>query len=653
MANKQFEFTINLGNKNFDADKNMLIRLYGIEEKKSVLLKRLSIDSASFVICSSCLPEECFNFFYVVVNIKTCQCECSTGLNLLGIFKHNDKKILVNEQTTIANIFCFSRLFKYDHHHIILCGKDKFLNIAYDMRNNFIVANGVLSSVIQSNPNGLETNSYPLFNYLSNIIYYCTVDEQIFEQFLFLSEGNSILDGMLNLARYPFKNVKDIYDLIANKNAIYNPALNTITLPHWKGTTVPDQWTLTIKINNSGSKNFLMGGPAYMVFDKNNRGWLTNNTRQGTPNSSTFCTIVKPDGSPESFSPLFGGGLLGAGFGIAINSKKNEIAIGNFGWGPREYNPQEGSVSIIKSNGEFLSPPNGFTNGFKRAQGVYYDRNDNLWICSWGTQKPLGANDDPIFNFTDANSAVIVYIKGNPNNYDVYRFNNPFFGTFDIVGDDQDNMYVSNAGNLQENVRSSVYHFRLINNKITRINSWISNHANTNGVETFRQINISPSGYIFVAAVLTSRILKFDRQLNHIENYTTNMDSPWGVEFDDFGTMYVSNFRQDTVRADIETFDMEGKFGVTVVYNEDDNTNQIVTLPTGGDQVMLANGFPLYGSNSKPSYEPLMRLTGAKVDCIGNLWAVNNWKPALINDFESNPGGDGVVIFIGLAETNT
>lgn len=653
MSRSEIKFEINLGDKQIESAKDILVKLYGVTKCEPVLLKKSSVSNKPFIICMSCVPED-FDFFYIAINAKMYEHKCSLHyLNLLGIFRCDEREILINEQTTVANIFCFSRFLKIEQNHIILSGENKLLDIAYGMRNNFILGNGIVSSTIQSNPNGLETNSYPLFNYLSNIIYYCFVDKNILKEFLFLSEGKSVVDGMLNLAQNPFRKVKEIYSLIDKNDAIYTPALNTIILPHWKETPIPDQWTLTIKINNSGSKNFLIGGPGYMAFDKNNCCWLTNNTRQGTPNSSTFCTIVKSDGKPTSFSPLFGGGLLGAGFGIATNNNKDNIAVGNFGWGTKDYNPQEGSVSIIKSNGKILSPPNGFTNGFKRAQGVYYDRNDNLWISAWGTQKPLGGSDsDTTFNFKDSNSAVVVYIKGNPDNYNVYEFDNPFHGTFDVVADDQDNIYVSNAGNLNENVKSSIFHFRLINNKIVKINSWESNYENTNGVEIFRQVNVSPSGYIFVAAVLSNRVLKFDKQLNHIGNFTTNMDGPWGVEFDDFGTMFVSNFRKDTERVNDETFDMKGKFGITVVYNEDDSTGQLVTLPTGGKEIILANDFPLYGSDSNPSYEPLMRITGTKVDCIGNLWAVNNWKPALLNDFQSNPGGDGVVIFIGLAQTH-
>ena len=61
----------------------------------------------------------------------------------------------------------------------------------------------------------------------------------------------------------------------------------------------------------------------------------------------------------------------------------------------------------------------------------------------------------------------------------------------------------------------------------------------------------------------------------------------------------------------------------------------------------MANGEPLYGYSEDPCYNPIMRQTGINVDCAGNVWVCNNWKPSLLSDI-SNPGGDGVVVFIGL-----
>jgi hypothetical protein len=75
------------------------------------------------------------------------------------------------------------------------------------------------------------------------------------------------------------------------------------------------------------------------------------------------------------------------------------------------------------------------------------------------------------------------------------------------------------------------------------------------------------------------------------------------------------------------------------------------TLPTAGEPVTLPDGSPLY--HEGPCYSPLMRMTSVTIDQAGNIWAVNNWKPRFGTDFEpckGNPGGDGIVIFVGLAK---
>ncbi|WP_449398087.1 hypothetical protein [Chryseobacterium wanjuense] len=89
----------------------------------------------------------------------------------------------------------------------------------------------------------------------------------------------------------------------------------------------------------------------------------------------------------------------------------------------------------------------------------------------------------------------------------------------------------------------------------------------------------------------------------------------------------------------------------------------LLTVPTGGAEVTLSNGKPLYGIQTKPNkqdsrlepvqmhcYQPIMRLTSTNIDGAGNLWCMNNWKPSALVDVLDNPGGDGVVIFLGIAE---
>ncbi|MEI7760282.1 MAG: hypothetical protein WCJ67_05855 [Thermoleophilia bacterium] len=73
------------------------------------------------------------------------------------------------------------------------------------------------------------------------------------------------------------------------------------------------------------------------------------------------------------------------------------------------------------------------------------------------------------------------------------------------------------------------------------------------------------------------------------------------------------------------------------------------TVPSAGSEVLLHNGVPLYGPGAPPSYDPMQRTTAGGIDSAGNLWTLNNWKNNFDIDNTTNPGGDGIVIFVGLA----
>jgi len=73
-------------------------------------------------------------------------------------------------------------------------------------------------------------------------------------------------------------------------------------------------------------------------------------------------------------------------------------------------------------------------------------------------------------------------------------------------------------------------------------------------------------------------------------------------------------------------------------------------VPSEGSPVLLHNGDPLYGPGADPSFAPMMRQTGVVIDQAGNIWSINNWKPDFDIDTKGeNPGGDGIIIFVGLA----
>lgn len=84
----------------------------------------------------------------------------------------------------------------------------------------------------------------------------------------------------------------------------------------------------------------------------------------------------------------------------------------------------------------------------------------------------------------------------------------------------------------------------------------------------------------------------------------------------------------------------------------DEGLSIVGDATTDSDPVTLHEGTPLYGDGADAVYIPFMRTTGVNIDQAGNVWACNNWKPNFELDHEvnGNPGGDGMVIFIGLAK---
>jgi hypothetical protein len=620
------------------------------------------------------------DFYYVTVQVTAFKLDGSQytlnnrNITLLALFNGSASSVYISAQSTIANAFALAQMIVVNTStaSITISGINDSIGPANGMRRNFFNTNGGVSKVISSSPNGLETNSYPMFNLLSNLAFYCLCEEDVYNDFLVLASfdqprATSFFQGLMYLVHYPYTNVEPICSVISSKRQVFEPSISMVSTMPRNTSPIPDQWTLTIKVNNSGSKNFLPSGLAYVVFDKDNKAWIANNFRSGSGKSGTHCLVLNPDGSPASISPVFGGGLLGVGFGVATDLKREKIAFGNFGWGEELYNPQYGSVSMFKYDGTVQSPADGYTTGLSRVQGMCYDGSGNLWMASVGQQTPFAPGPPGVYEFEDQPSACVVYLGGNPNKVVSFQdFNgiSPYHSTFDVSIDSNGDAVVTNIGDSDHDIPSSVFKLRLKDGALTCLASWTSDYQDKDpmdpgkqGYEELRQIAFDAHNNVFVAAVTSSRVIKFDTNLNYVGEFTNNIHNPWGVVIDKQGTIFVSNFGHDKKRSDPEhSLDMQGPFGVSVIKNQDDKTTRLMTVPTGGAEVMLSNGMPLYGNHNKTvngnhmvSYEPIMRLTSSNIDVAGNLWAMNNWKPSAVVDVENNPGGDGVVIYVGVA----
>lgn len=692
---KTIQFTLEIGNQTPDA-LTADLKIYGISENNQYEVGSFTMSKPSE---SFTFSDDDFIYYFAVASIqsfslnKTSYTNSDLGnVDFLSVFSRNEAEILMNERATLANAFCFTQsMIVSNNGEITLTASDRVLGLSMGMRNNFISSNGELSSVIQNSPNGLQTNSFPLWNSLGNLTFACLINPSVCSKFIEYvhnqSDAQTFLAALYTIIRNPFTAVDEIYGLIEKNLPVFRPSLIGLSLPEGHSRK-PNQWTLAIKIHNSGANNYLIGGPAFIVFDKNDRGWMTNNVVQGTPNSASYCMVFEPNGEPAEFSPVFGGGLIGTGFGVATDPKGENIYFGSFGWGPTQCNPQQGAIAQFSADGTTISPPNGYVEGLSRVQGLNFDGDGNLWVTSWGSQAPF-APADTLYPYEDQDSAVVVYLvdaetgKLNFEKPLTYKLGNPYRATFDVAYNPVAKaMYLTcgGTGKKQDSLKigmSGVYKFVLENGEITCKAKWDANplndpkSENVDFFEGLKQVNFDSEGFVYVGAIRTghSRIVKLDQNLVYQSELTSNIDRPWSVTIDKNDTIFAGNFGREFEPMPDGIKDLPfGTTGVTVFKRQGDQypEGNLMTLPTGGEEVMLANGFPLYGVikvveyyfvQGRPTgipimpacYTPLMRITSSSIDGAGNLWVINNWKPSAANDLLLNPGGDGIVIFVGVA----
>jgi hypothetical protein len=532
--------------------------------------------------------------------------------------------IVVNELTTVAAVYSLARFFNAEQ---IIEGPQFGLRIAALMNTNIVqVGSGDSSNVLTSPPNGDQTNARRLTLSLANLLVTCVRDPQTACSALFnlttppggARPANTIA-AMLNIVRYPANQVQLIYDQ-AHASGVYYPPLEN----------VPAAWTLAVKVNDSGNNDMMFAGPGNIAFDRYGRAWIPNNVIQGTPNSCTWAMLLDPAGRPaidaegKLLSPITGGGIIGGGFGVAID-KNDHVWLGNFGWGGDANYPTE-CVSELNLDTTAVSPDG--TGDADRVQGTVVDPSSgNVWFAGFDSH------------------TVFVYLGGSPTN--VARYN-PKDLTFDpfgiaVAGDGTAWVTSTNSANPQ------IVHLQIDGTNITPVVPPMKLGAQNKGVM------IDSAGNVWVAAASDDP----KKDLVHLfaadgtprgTYQGGGMHGPWGITLDGAGNLWVGNFGS-MLPGDV----FEGRLTQLAAATSSNPGQPLTpstgyTLPTAGDPVTLANGELLYGKDTEPCLIPMMRTTGVQVDAAGNVWTCNNWKPDFTEDWEGgNPGGDGIVIFVGVA----
>jgi len=563
-----------------------------------------------------------------------------TGVQLMTVIGPEIRpSIVINELTTVAAGFSMAQFAVGS----VLAGTSRGLRIAAGMNDNLVSpVDGTPAEVMLRSPNADQTTSLRMLRMLGNLLAGCVrqvpgVPERV-RELAPDPNGDPAVNTfrvVVNIALNPTRNVAGLYTL-AQEMEIYLPRLEEL----------PYAWALAVKVHDSGSPDYMFGGPANIAFDADGYAWVANNVIQGTPNSASCIMVLKPDGRPARgenggpTSPVFGGGIFGVGFGIAVAPNRH-VWVGNFGWGdPDTQYPEDGTVSELYRDGEPVSPSTGYGAGTDRVQGVAADAEGNIWLASFG------------------NDALVVFPRGDstrPVRYpDTIGTAGPV-GTFGIAPAEPGTAWVTYSGGLgwpaEDQAPSHVCKFRLTSDGRLERTLDLEIGSVTKGVA------LDSRGNAWIASGGDDTVYMVSPDGSRVSAFTGGgISGPWSVAVDGNDDVWVANFGPMGPIHDFTSASITKLAGLRPP--EGHQTGDVLSgeygypLWSAGEQVLLPDGTPLYGEKGPPCYNPLMRMTSVTIDQAGNIWAVNNWKPNFATDFDpcsGNPGGDGIVIFVGLA----
>ncbi|MGE4337822.1 MAG: hypothetical protein AB7E55_17840 [Pigmentiphaga sp.] len=552
-----------------------------------------------------------------------------------------DATVVVNERTTVAVANAFAQ---FVHPGRVVGNRYGMRNAARMAGNLANPQTGATGVVLASSPNAQETSTLATFNTLANAVSACVADAKAC---VALREATSpagappstdTLQALANLVHYPaFANASvDPVFALASEHATYSPALSE----------APNNWLLFLKITggfySEQATSNLMNGPGNGVFDEQGYLWVSDNYEPQAEGQFTCGgqRLLKftPWGEPVPGTPYMGGGLNGAGYGIALDPK-GDIWVGNFGFEdpPCQIRPDaapHNSVSRFLADGTPVSPQRtGYTAGdISWPQGTVSDREGNIWMGNCG------------------NNSATVYPGGNPNlakniplPLPAITPRGPRMKSFGAVLDHQGNLWLTNNNTDSLSVISPAGEVidTVVNADPSRP---VFSHPIGNAVDSAGNVWVANSDWLDVPC-------PDNPNLGPAQNPSVTMVSaetrepvagspftgggvvlPWGISVDGDDTVWVFNFGVEPPGTPVS--------GTPTSISRFCGINAS-RCPPGlelGDPISPATG---YQSNS------LERLTAGQIDPSGNIWLMNNWKIP-VNPY-LNPGANAMVIVIGAA----
>jgi sugar lactone lactonase YvrE len=523
--------------------------------------------------------------------------------------------VVVNERTTVAAAYAFAQ---FTRGSAVSGASPGLPNAAAISHNLADVRTGGIAPLLAAPPNGRQTSTLAAFNTLADLLAGCARGRDC-DDLLRLAQPpgqprpDDTFQAAADIARTPGNQAAALFAL-ARTEPVYQPAL----------AAAPDAWTLSLRYDGNGHE---LNGPGNIAFDASGNAWVSNNYPFALDPRTPVCggrTVIalSPTGTDLPGAPYRGGGLYGAGFGIAVDPA-GRTWVSNFGFqgtgcavDPNRHNT---SVSEFAADGRALSPASGWRfGGVSQPQGTVADRSGNVWIANCGnrsvTRIPEGRPEQA--------RSLALGGSGLVKPFDIAI--DPA-GRAWVTGNGSDNVVeLAPNGRPLRTVTPPGLHRPLGIASDSEGNLWVADDQvlpvpceGDTTADFTSALNTAPAGGLRPGVTM----IRPDGTPLPAPFTNGGLVLPWGVAIDGDDHVWVANFAGQRLA------ELCG--------------SRLATCPPG-----YRTGQPISPAATGYTSDGLARNTGVQIDPSGNVWLANNWRTIPL---QTNPGAHQLVVFVGLA----
>ena len=551
-----------------------------------------------------------------------------TMLTVLGGDEH--QQVAINELTTVGSVWPNAQLLE----GTALEGIQSALTIGSSQVENLVnQSTGRFGATLLESSNLLNSETAARMNVLSDLIALCGQPQQsqACYRLLALTNSENTLSAMTSIARQPWKNAGDLYQLFQSAYPINKSTelRTTATAPYLL--FQPKSFSLSLVFNGGGAL-----GLGKLMFDGKGSLWSGTNWMPGSQsgvvnNIGGGVTHFSPSGTPLSpaISGYNGQGINGVGWGTGVSEKYAWVGA---------FNNMVGVFDL--NDGKALGPAT-IDGEVGQLQGVATAANGDVWIAD--------NTGNHMIQFPGGD-----YTKGKRHTIDGLQ------APFGVAVDAQNRVWVSSS----------------YNNKLTVFPGDAPDQAKTIEVNLGgRGVAVDSTGHVWIAQQSNSPQGALPPGAKMPPNIPANAPQPKTImeEFEAGAEYLLTN-------PNITQTGMVGLISPDMKVVQQNIAKGTAYIPwgvsvDGNDNVWVGN---LYGQSLthicgvNPANCPEGKTTGdvihnyqsgviqmttdVIVDDAGNLWSANNWfdgevviNPTYQGRTSTFGGGQGFVVTYGVA----